>query len=350
MPRAWAVAALVGLVAPPAWADSLSVIANESVTFVSGPTSGPATVPTQTGSVEIGGFHNPVFRAGISAQMLLPLTPHSTLVASYGVFRNQPLCDTCRDGEGPGWVGEQVIGTTDLTVSFLHSIAIGKAFFRVTGIAVLPASREAWSCNPMFGAPGASVAWIQPVGNTTIAASARVLRPIYQFSAAPVGRCAPALRGTRTVRTLTGAADPLPWNSSRWTGANPDFTGSLGFTWIDPHGLWKEAPKLLTSSLFLGLNAHHNAPIGATKVPTLTGEQAIAGAFRPWNAVVPWSLSVGIRPRPGLNIALNLSNQVPTWLADPGGTFRALPAQTAVSILARQRIGPSTPLTRRNQR
>lgn len=344
MMRPWALCALMAWTALPAWAGP-SVIANESISFVSGPTSPSAEADTLTGSVPVSAFWNPRLRAGVSAQVWVPLGDKWQFAASYGVFRDQRLCDTCADGAGPGYLGDELLGSTDLNLSLTRIVSIGKGQLTLTGIAVLPASKDALRCNPMFGVPGVAVGFAQPIRKSVLSASARATRPLYRYSSAPVGRCAPELQGESAVSTLTGMAEPTPWDGTRFTGANPTLTGGLSVVWRNPHAaVWEGAPKVLTSGLSVGIDAQRSADEGATTVPTTTGRVDLNRAFRPLVASVPWSVAVGIRPSPLLELQLQLANRVPTLLADPGGTFLALPSRTTVAILARQRLGKPSSL------
>lgn len=345
MSRPWVCAALLAWMGLPAWAGP-SLVANETVSFVSGPSSPAAEAETQTGTISVPGFWNPGLRAGISAQLWIPLDEHWSVAGSYGVFRDQRFCDTCKGGEGPGWLGDELLGTTDLQLSGTGRWTVGKVDVSVTGIAVLPASRDALVCNPMFGAPGLGLGVMGPLGDSVVGAQISALRPIYRFSAAPVGRCAPPLRGTSVVTTLTGAADPLPWDGTRFTGANATFTSSVVAFWQNPLRVLPGVSDKLTSAVSLGLDVQRNAREGATSVDTQTGPVELDRAYRPLNASVPWSVMVGVRPSQTLELRLSLSNRLPTWIADPGGTFLALPARTTIALQARQRFGNSTVLPR----
>ena len=299
--------------------------------MVSGPTSTSAEAPTLTGPVPVDGVWNPRLRAGVSWFATLPLGKHLDATAIYGIWRDQALCDTCDGGAGPGATGRELLGSSDLTVSMGRQIAVGEGSLRLAATAVLPASRDALLCNPLLGAPGVSALFSQPVGRSTLQTSARVARPFYVYRAAPVGRCEPPLRGQAQVQTLTGSVAPTPWNSQRTAGPNPSLSGALRVQWFDPLRVWSKAPESLATGLMVGLEGQRNRVDPEVRVDTLTGDEVVPRSTRPITASIPWSLSVGAHVSARATLQLRLANRLPTWLADPGGTLRALPARTAVS-------------------
>jgi hypothetical protein len=311
-----------------------------------------ATTETLTGSVEHGGVFDPSLRFGLFGTVVASLPASSSLVASYGVWREQTFCDVCEDGQGPGSLGSELLGSTDLTVALVHAEPLGEApedggasgVLRDRGRSsaalvlradvVLPASRDALSCNVMYGAPGLGATFRLPVGGSTVGVGVSARRPFYRYDAAPVGRCAPPLRGTDTVETLTGAVSPTPWNGDWFGASNPSLSGSATVSWAQVHAVVPRAPTRLRSSMSLGL-AFQRYPVDPpVVVDTLTGPVTIAPSSRPLRTQVPWSLEGGYGLTDSLDLTLSLSNRVPFVLADPGGTFRALPASTAVTAAA----------------
>ncbi|MBX2798404.1 MAG: hypothetical protein KTR31_12060 [Myxococcales bacterium] len=313
--------------------------ASTSLTVVSGPTSGSATAQTLTGPVPTDGMWNPRMRLATSASLLVPLPSDLLLSATWGIWRDQALCDTCDDGAGPGAVGNELLGSTDLMVSLGRRFQVGdKGMVQVALTGVLPASRDALVCNPLYGAPGASAGYLHRVGGTSVLASARFARPFFRYSAAPVGLCAPRLRNVPEVDTLAGAVEPTPWDGTWSAGANPSFTASTAVAWLNPHAVFAKAPARLTSQIRVGLDAQRNRTDPATAVPALTGEVAVERSARPLTASIPWSIAVGVFATDRTNLGLTLGNRLPTWLADPGGTLRALPARTSLTLSMQNRF------------
>ncbi len=320
-----------------------SAIATGSMTLVSGPSAGSAEAPTLTDVVDTRGFWNPRLRAGLSVFATAPVTKKTMVGASWGFWRDHRFCDTCTAGAGPGWAGPELLGSTDLTLMLGTVTKVGKGAIRWAALATLPASRDAFVCNPLYGAPGASIAWLQPIAGSFLQTQVRASRPFHAFSAAPVGRCSPGLRGETEVDTLTGAVEPTPWDGARTVGANPTFSGSVSAAWFDAHNVWDGAPDWLTTQLTLGLNVQRNRVDPETEVDTLTGPASADRSRRPLLGSVPWSLGIGVHASKRLDVLFSASNQLPTWLADPGGTLRALPARTAVTLQARQSFGGRRP-------
>jgi hypothetical protein len=330
---------------------------NVSTTLVPGLSAPAAEVPTLTGSASAPSVFDPRLRLGVSAAVQAPLPGGTVAWASWGVWRDQTFCDVCEDGQGPGWLGSELLGSTDATVAVQRRFWLGEPpkadpaddtdatvaalqpgrartaipWLILRADAVLPASRDALACNPMLGAPGAGAIFGLPAGASTVQVSVSGSRPVYRYAAAPVGRCAPPLQGDATVRTLTGEVQPTPWAGERWGAQNPTLSGNAALTWAQPHALIPGAPQRLFTTMSLGLAYSRVAPDPATTVDALTGAVAVREASNPVRTAIPWSVQAGWSVTPRLDLWTALSNRLPTLSADPGGTLRAQPAQTAIT-------------------
>lgn len=304
-------------------------------TFVPGLQAPAADVETLTGTTSEGAVSNPTLRVGLSGLLAIDLPEDSALTLRWGLFRDQALCDTCSGGDGPGSLGSELLGSTDLGVAVAHREPLGEDAELVLRVdAVLPASRDALVCNPFYGAPGLGATFDLPVGGSRVAAGVSARRPFYRYDAAPIGRCSPPLRGDGTVDTLTGAAAPTPWNGAWFGASNPSLTGGATVVWSDLHHLVKGAPEQLGTALSTGLQIQRNPVDPGQSVHTLTGDVALAASNRPVRTVIPWAIEAGWTFSERVSVSLGLSNRLPTLLADPGGTFRALPASTALTAAA----------------
>ncbi|MEQ1568776.1 MAG: hypothetical protein ABMA64_24265, partial [Myxococcota bacterium] len=231
----------------PASASAIDVDLTASTTVVPGTRSEAVEVETLSGSVPIGAESDPTFRFGLGALVRGSVAEHTTVSSSWGLYRVQPLCDTCASGAGPGWVGPELVRSTDLTVRVAHTVSLGEEIgLLLDAGAVLPASRAALACNPMYGAPGAGVTFQLPIGASSISAGVSARRPLYRFDAAPIGRCASPLRDG-TVDTLTGRVEPSPWSGERYGSPNPILTGAGTLRWADPHALLVPAAHWTTA-------------------------------------------------------------------------------------------------------
>jgi hypothetical protein len=315
----------------PGFAHALETEVTTSASVVPGTTSEAVAVQTLSGSVPIGPQSAPTFRFGLGALVNQDLSKTTSVTASWGLYRVQALCDTCAADDGPGWVGQHLVQSTDLGVDVVHTVPLGEDANLLLGAGtVLPASRAALACNPMYAAPGASAKFVLPVREgSSVALSVGARRPIYQYDAAPVGLCSRALEGSGTVDTLGGPVEPTPWDGGRFASANPILTGSSSVKWIDPLALVVPSEHLSTS-LALGLQFSRAPAHPSAEVEALTGPVAVDPASNPVRTAVPWSAEVGWAFDERWSTSLSVSNRLPTLLADPGGTFRALPATTAI--------------------
>ena len=324
------------------------------VSVIPGTRAPAARVPTLTDTAAFGATGTPRLRLGVSGSLQVGLPGGAMAWASWGVWRDQALCDTCGDGRGPGWGGDELLGSSDATVAVQRRWLLGDPPARGEGDgadqmwltgrgrsavpwlilradAVLPASRDAIACNPFYGAPGAGAIFGLPAGGSTVQIAASGRRPIYRYDAAPVGRCAPPLRGAGTVRTLTGEVAPTPWESGRFASSNPTFTARGSVTWANPTALISPLPDALFSALSVGLASERVASDPQTEVSALTGAVPIGASSNPVRVAIPWSVLVGVSATKSFDLRLSLANQLPSLSADPGGTFRAQTSSTAAT-------------------
>lgn len=286
-----------------------------STTFVSGPVTPEAW--------------NPMLRIGLGGSIGAQVDRFD-FRGSWGLYRDQAGCDTCGDGKGPGAVGRELLGSTDLSLTFGHRTTVKDATFRVAFDLVLPASRDALVCNPMYGAPGVSASLFVPVDAGAVRLSARASRPLYRYDSVPVGLCSPRLADPLTD-TLTGPVAPTPWGGIRPGMANPSATGGLAATWLDPHALLLDAERLFTG-VSVGIDASRQVAADPVTVRTETGPVRLDGARSPVVAAFPWSLTAGVSVSDYTDLSLSVSDRVPALLTDPGGTLRALPGRTAITL------------------
>lgn len=327
-----------------------------ATTFVPTLWAPQASTPTLTGPITHGGVFNPSFRFGLSGTVIASLPASSGVAASWGLWRDQALCDTCDGGRGPGALGSELLGSTDLTLSFFHVEGLSgdesgndpqallgvrsrtKPMLVLRADVVLPASRDALFCNTMYAAPGLGATFRLPVGGSTVSVGVSARRPFYRHDAAPVGLCAPALRGSGTVQTLTGPVEPTPWNGTWFGASNPSLSGAAVASWAQVHAVVPRAPTRLRTGLSLGLSYQRFPVDPAVRVQTLTGAVDLDTSNRPLRVAVPWSIEAGWGLTSSLDLTMSLSNRVPTVLADPGGTLRAMPASTALTVQAAARF------------
>ncbi|MEQ1504745.1 MAG: hypothetical protein ABMB14_21080 [Myxococcota bacterium] len=301
-------------------------------TFVSGPVARATEVDTLSGAVPIEAAFDPTLRFGVSGIVRVGLPASSLVSAAWGVYRDQSLCDTCDEPGAARLHGSELLGSTDLTLSVRHHHPLGDdsgATLVVRADLVVPASRDALVCNPMYAAPGAGATFGLPAGRSVVSVGVSALRPFYAYDAAPVGRCAPALRDAPEVRTLTGVVAPTPWDGTWFAGSNPSLTGAAVVGWSDLHALIPHAPERLRTEASLGLRFQRNPVDPAVTVDALTGAVEVPPSSRPLRTAIPWSVEAGYAIARAIDLTFSVSNQQPVQLADPGGTFRALPATTA---------------------
>lgn len=343
----------------PGFAEASPPISGEisfASTFVPTLWAPAAESETLTGSVSHRGVFDPSLRFGVSGTGIVSLPASSSLVASWGLFRTQTFCDTCGDGSGPGSLGSELLGSTDLMLALVHAESLGEGgegdqsavlsarpgqsepLMLLRADVVLPASRDALSCNVMYAAPGASAGFRLPVSGSALSVSVSARRPFYRYDAAPVGLCAPELRGTGRVETLTGSVAPSPYGGQWFGASNPSLSGAAGVSWTSLHAIVPNAPARLRSALSTGLSFQRYPVDPPVSVRTLTGTVTVAESVRPLRIAIPWSIDAGYGVTSSLDVMLSLSNRVPTMLTDPGGTLRALPASTALTASAAARF------------
>ncbi|MEZ4238802.1 MAG: hypothetical protein R3F59_22145 [Myxococcota bacterium] len=345
--------ALALALAPPA-AAGVGGQLTAATTFVPGLHAGAAEVPTLSGAASAPPVWDPRLRVGLQGALQATLPHDTALVATWAVWRDQAFCDVCGDGAGPGWLGSELLGSSDATVALQRrfwlgdppagaatdaadlALQPGRATARVPWLslrvdAVLPASRDALVCNPLVAAPGAGATFGLPAGRSTVQLGVSGSRPVYANRAAPVGRCAPPLQGQAAVPTLTGAVAPTPWDGARWGSPNTTLSGSASVAWVDPQALLPGAPERLFTSVAAGLAYSRAAADPAAEVAALSGAVAVDASANPVRVAVPWSVQAGWSATERLDLSLGLANRLPVLLADPGGALRAQPARTSVT-------------------
>lgn len=305
-----------------------------------------AAVDTLTGTWSDGGVFNPRLRFGLSGRLFVPMgsgtdidgLPMTMFSAGWGFFRDQALCDTCADGAGPGWLGSELLGSTDLTARFTHTEVLPEgSSVRMFADVVLPASRDALRCNPMVAAPGVGAGFAFPLRGSQLGITASGRRPFYTHEAAPVGACSPPLDEV-DVLALTGPVTPTPYAGEWFGAANPTFTGALSVDWFEPLRALPGTPQKLRTNLSTGLSLERRDADPEVRVITSSGVVTVEAASRPVRVTVPWNVLVGWSLSPATQVELSAANRVPAVLADPGGTFRALPATTSFSAALRGRL------------
>lgn len=310
--------------APPAEVSSrVRALAQLSTVFLPGPSSSATTVSTETDTVDVGGFFNPSVRTQLAALVQVPVAKKTDLLASWAVFRDFTVCDTCRNGSSPGLGRREFVSTRDIALSLGRIIRIDdQRSLRVAVQNVVPASRESLSCNPLIASPGAALRFTQTVKKRTqVWATASVARPIHAFASVPVGRCGRKLTDP-TVDTLAGPVTPTPWDGQWSAGPNPAWQTSAQLQWFDPHAMIKGLPRWLRTVAAVGVEA------------TRARRQAKGGSVRPFVANVPVRFAVGASATNRIDLQLSVSNRTPTLVADGVGSLAALPSRTSLTLSA----------------
>lgn len=330
---------IAGWSAPASGAAPVTVEWGATTSFVPGLWAPAAEIETLTGTWTDRGVFDPRLRFGLSARVAAQLTARDTLSASWGVWRDQALCDTCGADTGPGWLGSELLGSTDLSIRYGHRRAL-EGGAALTGIAeiVLPASRDALACNPMIAAPGLGASFDLPAGGSRVGLSVVARRPIFTHEAAPIGLCSPKLAGDAEVVALTGAVEPESFDGAWFGAANPTLSATTSAEWRDPLQLVPKVPDALRSGLSTGLQLERRDADPSVQVLGSSGLVTVAAASRPVRVTVPWQVSLGWAFSRRLGLDLSAGNRVPAVLADPGGTLRALPATTSFSAALSGRL------------
>ncbi len=312
------------------------VAVSASTTLVSGPVN--AGTDNASGEEAAGRTWNPALQFGLASTLVQPLSEHVRLAARWGVRRDQRVCDTCTDADGlrPGnGGGLQAIDSEDLslTLSHGHVASSGPVTWTSSLLAVVPASRDAFVCNPFYGALGATAGGNTELGAARVGLNASARRDLYRFAAAPVGltACSRGLVGTPT-QAATGAVSPQPWDGTRFAGTNPAWSTAMRASLANPHG-WIGGPDWLTTHLSGGVGAVQRRSDGETVVQTLTGSLSIAPAANPWLARVPLSAGIGVTTE-RVDLWLTANNSLPGLMTDSRATLSALPATTATTLSA----------------
>lgn len=317
----------------PAWAGKATpeLTLSSSAAVTPGVSAPGVAVPTLAGVVAFDAVRGPSFRAGVAAAGGVRWGDADRVTARWGLWRDQRLCDTCRDGDGPVGVGPDLLGSTDLDASYVHAEPLGGAGeLWLAGLLTLPASRDALACNPFVAAPGAGATFRLALGGSTLAVGASARRPVYTHGSAPVGACDAG--EVPAVATLGGTAAARPWSGERWGAANPVLSTAASFAWSDLEDALGGIDPRFTTSLTLAVLGTRDGVAPPVAVPTLAGDVTVPAAREPVALQIPWSLGAGWRFGRATALSASLSNALPALLADPGGTFRAQPASTQVGL------------------
>lgn len=305
-----------------------SAQATLSTSFVSGPVNPAGT--------DARGTWNPSLRIA-----LRPAVSRSfgevTASAGWSVFRDQTLgCDTCDTGYAPRNAGGR-IDSSDLSFALSRSWERGgSSGERPSGSVAgrvevgIPASRDSLVCNPLYGAPGASVIATQRIaGRTNLAATGSAAVPLYRYDAAPVGSCAPGLAHYTATQTLSGAVAPQAWDGARFGASNPLLTLGSGLELRDPVGgeRWHTA-------LGAGVQTQRRRGHGEATVDALDGPVVVDAADKPFTTLFPLSARASLAPHERVDLGLSLSHALPWRLSDAGARLRSLPATTTVTASA----------------
>ncbi len=305
-----------------------------AATFVSGPAAPGAEVDTLGGSEKLGPAWNPTLRLGVTGSVKADLGAKSRASARWGVFHDQSWCDTCDDDSDVGWWGSEILGSTDLDLRASTDLALyADTVLRVGAIGVLPASRDALVCNPFYGSPGVSAAWVQPAATSTVTVGTSLQRPFFRYDAVPVGECSPPLNGSSTVASAAGPVTPTPWEGEQqYALQNPALLWSSSATWSDPLALLPGVSERWSTSMSVGVEVERDRLSDATVVQTLGGPVTVQASREQPQVGLPWSLAVGWDFTDHTGLVFSLSNRVPAVLASPGSTLRVMPATTAMSL------------------
>ena len=249
--------------------------------------------------------------------------------AAWAVRRTSTFCDTCGGDFRSGSL--RAVDSDDLLLMGGPRLGSDERSVAIRGDVVLPASRDAFVCNPFYGAVGVGTTLSVAAGRSVVSASGSARRSFFRYDAVPVGRKGCSRPLDAPVETLSGAVDPTPWLGARYTTPNTVGAANLFLSWQNPHRLIRDGEVLFTT-LSLGVNGQVRSRADATMVDTLAGPVAIDDARVPWVASLPASATVGWNATDHLSAALMLSNAVPAVLTDPGATFRNLPATTALTF------------------
>jgi hypothetical protein len=283
-----------------------------------------------------GSSFNPSFTGTLRPRFTLSHGAFSS-TAQWGISRTQTLCDTCDDpttveGRDARVQPLRALNSDDLLL--MNSIgSSGPVRATVRADAVLPASRDAFVCNPFYGAVGAGTSLSVAAGGSEVLVSGSVRRSFFQHDAVPVGLDGCSRDFDSTVQTLAGPVDPTPWQGDRFTTANPRGAASASLMWSNPHRLFTESTTFFTN-VSIGLNATRTQVHVATEVDTLSGAVPVPASVKPWTTRVPASVTAGWNVSTPVSLALTVSNALPGVMADPGASVRMLPAATAATLTA----------------
>jgi len=277
---------------------------------------------------------NPALVFGLRPRLVVARGAWS-LLAQWGVSRTQMLCDTC-DGDPAARAQSRplrTIDSDDLFTRVARRIGGDHVSAQLQGDLIAPASRDAFVCNPFYGAVGAGSTISVAAGDSLLLVSGSARRAFFRYDAVPVGHGACSRDLTTDIDTLSGPVQPTPYDGERSAGPNVAWSARAGVTWNNPHRLLTDSTRWFTSAS-LGVSTQRTHASETVLVDTLDGQVAVTDQRTPWVASVPASVQAGVNATDHLSLALGLSNAMPTLLADPGARVRMLPTTTALTLTA----------------
>jgi len=273
---------------------------------------------------------NPTLRLGARPRLIVARGRWS-LFSQWGVSRTLTLCDTCDEGQRAGAL--RAIDSDDLFTRVAHRLPGDAVVVSLQGDLVAPASRDAFVCNPFYGAVGAGTSASVAAGASGVLVSGSARRAFFAADAVPVGRPGCSRPLDHPVQTLAGSVSPTPWSGGRSAAPNVAWSARASVLWNNPHRLVIDSDRLFTAAS-VGLSGQRARQADATTIDTLSGPVVVPAGHTPWVAQVPASVRVGWHTSDHLSLTAGLSNALPTLLADPGARIRLLPTTTAMSLTA----------------
>ena len=286
------------------------------------PLSGSLTGDTAFVSGPTGQAFNPSLSLGIRLGTRLRLSEHGSASATWGLARTQTFGRPLATATG------HPVNSTDLRGSLARTWSGDRTAWTPRVDIGLPASRNAFVCNPFYGSIGAGVTATHEVGEGALSMDLSGARSFFRHAAAPIGRCRlPASDYTGTP-TLTGTVQPV--SGARHGALNTAWTGAATAKISDPHAWLAPAVEKLTTTVSIGLNAQRRHLDGAATLDTLTGPVVLPPSRAPVVLSLPVSVGAGWALSDRVEWGLTFANTVPGVLDDPGAFYRNIPAKTAV--------------------
>jgi hypothetical protein len=322
--------------------------------FVSGTWNDGASGESLSGDYDTDPVYNPALRFSLTAGAARVISDAVTASASWTVSRDQIFCDTCEaeGGYDPGTggaTGAWPVEAGDLQLRLDHrSLAsLDRAGIQLIGAltGALPASRDAFVCNPFYGAAGAQLGLARASSQgELVQLRAAGSRSFFAHANPPLDHagCSPELTDYDGTQTLSGTVEPSdPWEGSVAGFGNADWSVSSGLLLWNPHAAivrlagalddsWFE--QRLITTLSLGVSGRRTGADDAATVETLDGEVTVAAAENPMRWSYPVAAGIGVAATEQTSASLTISNAVPRLLTDPGAYYRALPARSSLTL------------------